>query len=408
MRKVLATIVAWGVLAAVGGLAGASTAAVRPALGVDKKTITVGIPYVDLAAIRAQVDIDVGDFVAMYNAVIDDLNKTGINGRKLVPIFAPINPTSAAGTQEACVKLTEDEQVFAAIGFFLGDAPLCYLEQHQTPVVGGTITAALLERAQAPWFTLDAGDDVVGQVVDGLAQDGAFKKGKVGVVAAASDQSVLDDVVLPALKRHDVKVTTAIITAPINDTVATDQEASTIMSRFETDNIKTILAVGRSTVPVADALARTDYRPRLLASHAATLAAYVETEGHDVTVLRRALTGNVVSDFDEPALQKCFGVIEKATGYEIVESPPEGEPDYDQGAQIVCRTVGLFSAIADAAGKKLTVASFERAGMKGSLDVPGSGLIEYNPATHTYIQPVFLQRYDTDSNTLVEDDKPVS
>lgn len=97
----------------------------------------------------------------------------------------------------------------------------------------------------------------------------------------------------------------------------------------------------------------------------------------------------MIAGFDDPELQACFKLITKATGYEMVENPAVDEPDYAQGAEIVCRTVALFTAIAKAAGKNLTVKSFRRAGEKGGFDIAGSGVVTYDAATHTYRQPVF-------------------
>ena len=96
------------------------------------------VRHLDRGALgRAQVNLDIGNFPRMYTAIFDDLNaRGGINGRKVVPVFAPINPLGTSPAQEACVKPVEDEKVFAVTGFFLGDAPLCYVEQYQTPVVG--------------------------------------------------------------------------------------------------------------------------------------------------------------------------------------------------------------------------------------------------------------------------------
>ena len=48
--------------------------------------------------------------------------------------------------------LTEDLQVFVVVGFVLDDTPLCYVDLHDTPVIGGVITQERLDRASAPWF----------------------------------------------------------------------------------------------------------------------------------------------------------------------------------------------------------------------------------------------------------------
>jgi ABC-type branched-subunit amino acid transport system substrate-binding protein len=343
-------------------------------------------------------------------AVINALNaKGGINGRKIVPVFAPVNPIGTDPAQAACVKLTEDEKVFAAVGFFLNDGPLCYLEQHDTPVVGGTITSEYLARAKAPWYTLEAGDQATGLVVDALAQEGVFKKGKVGVITHSQEQPLLDNVVKPALDRNKVKVTSAIIDAPASDTVAAQAQADTIIQRFKSDGIKTILAVGNSIVATGRGVAKTpDFRPRLVSTLQNTMAAYVNDKSNDLSVMKNAITGNAAEDFNNPELQKCYDIVEKATGATIIETPPPGTTSHVTSASSACRYIGLFAALATAAGKNLTTATFGKAAQKaGSLDVPGYGSIPYDAKTHTFGIPVFLYRFDPSTNTLVKDPEPV-
>jgi hypothetical protein len=66
----------------------------------------------------------------------------------------------------------------------------------------------------------------------------------------------------------------------------------------------------------------------------------------------------------------------------------------------------LFSAIARAAGKNLTVESFGTAPEKGPLQVPGSGTITYDTKTKSFVQPVYIWRYDPKTQTVVPDKKP--
>ena len=163
MRRVLAaTVVSVMSVMSVMGLGVASLAASTPtaAPGVSKDEIKVGITYLDLAAVRAAgvANVDHGDYEKTYNAVIDDLNKNGgVNGRKIVPVFAKIDPLGTAPAEEACVKLTEDDHVFAVIGFFISDAPDVLRRAARHSGAGRQITAEYLARAKAPWFTLDAG-----------------------------------------------------------------------------------------------------------------------------------------------------------------------------------------------------------------------------------------------------------
>jgi hypothetical protein len=92
--------------------------------------------------------------------IFDDINaKGGINGRKLEPDFVPINPMGTAAADAACTKLTQDDPVFVAVGFFLNDAVLCYVDTNQTAVVGGSMTPERLTKAKAPWYTTGLSQD---------------------------------------------------------------------------------------------------------------------------------------------------------------------------------------------------------------------------------------------------------
>src|SRR4051794_22735584 len=256
MRKLSALFV---VLVTALGMAGVAWAATP---GVTKDEIKLGVSYVDLDAICDVTDISHGDYKTTYNAVIDELNRQGgVNGRKIVPVFAPINPIGTAPAQEACVKLTEDEKVFATVGFFYFDAPLCYVAQHDTPILGGTMNPTYLKQAKAPWMTLDSGPEVTPRAVDALVKSGDLK-GKIGVVAAATEEkNLLDPAVLPALKRNGIKNTVAIIDAPLNDPVAATQQAGTIAEKFKSDRIKTVLLVGATPSAFSNALKNTTTGP---------------------------------------------------------------------------------------------------------------------------------------------------
>ncbi len=402
MRRSLATVVAVVVL--VGGLTvGASTASTpRAANGVSKDEIKIGITYPDLDAIRSVTNTNHGDYEKSYRVVIDDLNKQGgINGRKIVPVFAAINPLGTAPAQEACLKLTEDEKVFAAMSFFNADAPLCFVDSHDTPLLGGQTTSTNLAQAKAPWATLESGAELGPRQIDALVKAGALK-GKLGIVAIADEeQSQLKDVVLPALKQHKLSGTTAIIDAPSSDPLANVQQATTIMERFKSDGVKTVLLVGGAVTAVVNALSKSDYRPKLAATNARNLASTASNPATDPAVVKTAIAADAGFIFSNPALKKCFALIEKATGNKIIENVPQGEPQYRVSAQTACEYMSLFTTLAKAAGKNLTVDSFGKAIDKTkTVDVTGLGTMTYDPKTHTYSLPMFIYRYDPDLKRL--------
>ncbi len=403
MRRSLAALAAVvGLVTGAGGaVAAASTRAAAD--GVTSKEIKIGITYPDLDAIRSVTNTNHGDYEAAYNAVIDDLNKKGgIDGRKVVPVFAKINPLGTAPAQEACIKLTEDEKVFAAMSFFNADAPLCFVSSHDTPLLGGQTTPDYLKQTKAPWATLESGAELGPRQVAALASAGVLK-GKLGIVANANEeQSQLKDVVLPALKAQRIKSTTAIIDAPPDDTVANVQQAGTIMERFKVDGVKTVLLVGGSVNAVANALSKTDYRPRLAATNARNLASAASNPATDPSVLKTAVAADSGFIFDSPAMKQCFRVVEKATGHKIVIDVPQGEPQYRVSAQTACEYISLFSTLAKAAGKNLTVDSFGKAIDKTkTVEVTGLGTMTYDPKTHTYSLPMFTYNYDPTLKRLV-------
>jgi ABC-type branched-subunit amino acid transport system substrate-binding protein len=401
MRKVLAPLVVLGFVLGAVSVAGAA------APGVSKDDIKLGVTYVDLEAIRDVTDISHGDYEGSYHAVIDQLNKKGgVNGRKVVPVFAKVNPIGTAPAQEACLKLTEDEKVFAAVGFFYFDAPACYVTQHETPILGGTMSPDLLKKAKAPWMTLDSGPEVSTRVMDTLARGGALK-GKLGVVALATEEkNLLDAQVLPGLKRNGIKGTVAIIDAPLNDVVAGTQQATTIAERFKSDGIKTVLLVGGTPSAFTNGLKNTDYRPKLVGTNYSTFQGAAINKATDPAFYKDAVTADIGIDFNEPSLQKCYKTVEKVTGDTIVQYPETGKPDFQASAANACRYVSLFSQLATAAGKDLTVAGFGKAAAKlGSVTIPGSGTIKYDPKTHTWLQPMYTYKYDTARQQLVIDQK---
>ena len=91
-------------------------------------------------------------------------------------------------------------------------------------------------------------------------------------------------------------------------------------------------------------------------------------------------------------MKQCFKVIEKATGHKIVIDVPQGEPQYRVSAQTACEYISLFSTLAKAAGKNLTVDSFGKAIEKTkTVDVTGSGHDDLRPEdAHLLVADVHL------------------
>jgi hypothetical protein len=108
MRKSFASFVAGSlILSAIVVLGGASSVPAGsspPSQGVTATTIRVGIPYVDLSAVRQfGITLDQGNYPDAYNALISNINAHGgINGRRLASIIRPASGDAASTLKCDC------------------------------------------------------------------------------------------------------------------------------------------------------------------------------------------------------------------------------------------------------------------------------------------------------------------
>ena len=385
--------------------------------GVSDDTITLGVTYVDLEWLGDIVDIDHGDYEAAYQAVADDINASGgINGRQLELEFAPVTPIGTNSSDAACTHLTEDIEVFAVVGFMIDDAPLCYVDLHDTPAIGGLITQERLDRAIAPWFSNVAGaESVASRLVGAFDDDGAFEGATVGVVSLAADQSVMEDVTIPTLEDRGVDVADqAVIDVPDNDQTAALAQVGVIAERFQSAAIDTVVTVANAALTTAQGLEGTGFRPRLLATGFESLAAYAAAEGgFDETVVEDALTGGYATSqaqYADPLMQDCTAIVEEATG-QTLPDPAEAEPGDPEPYVSVfaaCMQLNLFRQIAEAAGDDLSNGTFGQAGYTlGEIELPGAGgPATYGPDSLDGNMPIYLLRFDEAESRLVSDTEP--
>ena len=68
-------------------------------------SITIGIPYIDLATVDRLygLHLNQGSYPDAYNALIQDLNAhNGIDGRKVIADYAPVNPAVPTSGATSC------------------------------------------------------------------------------------------------------------------------------------------------------------------------------------------------------------------------------------------------------------------------------------------------------------------
>jgi len=355
----------------------ASVAAVAP--GVTADSIKIGVVYPDLAAVKQYTKTDHGDYEATYNALIKKINDGGgINGRTIVPVFGAINVASPAAAQETCVKLTQDEKVFAVVGSFNANEPLCYAQTNKTAVIGGPLTMKNYAQAQAPWFSDARGGDEVTDAMALFDRAGALAGKKVAVVGVVNEEAFVKETVIPALQKLGAApVEVGIVDANFRDAVATAQQMGVFIQKFRAAGADTVVLAGGTGGEFPKQLEKTSYRPRLLFTSTSTVGTYInDSAKHDYGTMKDALAVALNTQWSEPALQECVATVEAtipALKGKLVDplTLAPGSPQPQVSLDAACRTLGLFTAIAKKAGEDLDYRTFQDAGLSlGSYQSP--------------------------------------
>jgi Periplasmic binding protein len=397
--------------------AGATSTATGPSPGVTDDSIKVGITYVDTQALQdVGLNYDLGDFEGAYNALIDQINADGgINGRQLEAVYAPINPNSPEPAEAACVELTEDEDVFLIMGFFLTDAVLCPVSTHATAVIGGEQTPERTSQAEAPWISETPDGDIAANVIRAFADRGDLD-GTVGVYVNQRDQAVLDDQVTPTLEEVGIEpAEVAVNDAPAEDQPALQANIQTIAERFQAAGVDTVLLPGLSAQDWPATMASDDsYRPQLLFLDDTAINAFANNAATtDTSVLEGALAGGDYGPdqerFDEAGMQECVQTITDA-GVEVPAPDEAGADPSNQPYQasfFACPEMALFQAWVEAAGEDLNYGTLQAA-LDAGLEVAMPG----DPEPRTYGPPpdadgnpaAFIFAWDEDAHEIVLDE----
>ncbi len=398
------------------GVAPASAAS-SSTQGVTAATIRVGIPYVDVAAVKAVgVDIDWGSVPDAFDAVIKDINAHGgINGRKIVPYIVAVNPTGTAPAATACTQLTQDDDVFVAISPLMAT---CYL-QDNVPVVGAVLPSGN-GSGVAQDFTPTPPDNAYDPLeLSVFKNQGLFKDKKVAVFGGnPSDQHEAQLVQSALAKLHVPVVTTAIDSAPQGDLPASDSQVQAIAQKFQSDGVNEVVAVGDGSATWAQGLSdiQSTYNPPWVATNESDFSGDVGADYNPI-YLKNVVTSSPLTPpaaiWSSAGTQKCVALDRKDYPSNRINAYsatlPESEITF-MGIELACTDMALFTDIAKAAGKNLTVGSFVKAGygLRNVL-LPGTNApISFAPNRPYTLGPVYMVHYDAGTKALVFASKPAN
>jgi hypothetical protein len=391
------------------GSAGAAEVAFQPTpvsaaststRGVTATSINVVFPVVALNSLAGKLgfaeDYEYGEQTKAINLFVNQINQAGgINGRKINPMIESYDPENEAGMQALCKQWTEGSPaVFAVIdgiGAWSGDDELCITQQGHTPMIAQWTTITDWTQLGSPYLWWTGPDDAA--VLAATVQWGHSAKllgggVKVGVVAGdrASDQTALNQYLLPDLRKIGVTPQVVTVAAGIDETASTNSDVQLAVERFKAAGITSVIPLvpENALFPYFGAETSQKYFPKLLLSDYEQ--SIVLSLGLIPAPYEQALNGQegvtteTLGGFDDnrpesqggydPGVRTCFTTWHKA----YPKVPPTLESYFieEQGPIAGwCGAIALFDKAATDAGKSLTRRSFVTA-MSKITDFPGS------------------------------------
>jgi branched-chain amino acid transport system substrate-binding protein len=363
--------------------------------GVTKDEIKIGIPLVDFDAIKDFVDYDFGDTEAISKVFVDDINKNGgINGRKIVPVYKkyPPIPGMKPDPLTLCTAFTEDDKVFAVVGVFIdftGQGQECVSKQHNTVHIGHEIDQPFIDAVPGGlMLTPDrTKEHVATSLISLMSSTGKLKGKTVAVVGDKNNESRVNDVIMPALKKAKVKTgSPAILNITGTDTTAAQAQVDSFVEKWKTEGVNMVFLAGNlvSAKQFAESIKKGLPKAMLVTDTDTSLdqAKGEQDSGVKPNPYEGMISGMGVTQSQRwakknPSLQHCVDVYEKATGT-TVPGPDERKTtaagkslNTDQAVTDACGDLTMFKSIAEKVGPNLTTKNWQKTvDSIGSIELP--------------------------------------
>jgi hypothetical protein len=233
-------------------------------------TMKIGIEYPggDQSGLASAFGVNIltggADWKTFVQPVVDEINRQGgIAGRKVEAVYHATDASRgsfAAQAQSVCSHFTEDEHVFAAIGFVLDPSEISCFRSHGTPFVGQAVTLAddQTYAANRGWYYQPSqvrAERLVPGLLEGLAEQGFFGSGtKIGLLRLDDAVSArFEDRLRSALAaRHATVVADAVLSSPpsASDAGSLFSQAANAILRFRDAGVTHVLPVpSASAIP---------------------------------------------------------------------------------------------------------------------------------------------------------------
>ncbi len=341
--------------------------------GVTADTITIGVTYLDIDQL---VELGFspatwGDQEQVIQALVDDINvRGGINGRQVEVIMDKYNPIGATEAEAACLRLTEDNEVFAILFGFLGPAEVantCIVGTQETILVGGTITPERLADARAPWVNERVTREVsTGALFTLLEAEGMLEGRSIAVVADSSAAAQLEEVAGLLRARGIEPVLEIATSSQVADLIAQNQEWAALSERIRAAGTNTLLLVGNASAGIENASLNgleVDIWATDASGLGSNIGSNVNPESARGVITVGSMTGSQIYETD-PRFKECLDAFNANHPDIEIKHPDtleEGEPLWFTALSGHCRFFQIFELLATAAGPILTHETFAEA-----------------------------------------------
>ncbi|HEX3796386.1 MAG TPA: ABC transporter substrate-binding protein [Acidimicrobiales bacterium] len=386
---VVIVIVTWLVLAP-SGMAGASTpvsAASTSSRGVSTKSITVVFPVISLTSLQGKFglaeDREFGQQKYAINLFVNQINKAGgIHGRMIHPMIVSYDPTDEANMRSLCKQWTEGSPaVFAVIdgiGSWIGDNQLCITQEGHTPMIAQWTTVTNWTQLGSPylwWTGADQAPVLQATVSWGLSSGRLGHGKKVGIVVSdqSSDQSALNQYLLPDLKKAGITPQVYTVAANTNETASTSSDATLAVERLKAAGVASVIPMlpENALFPYLAAENSQSYFPHLLLSDYQSSIelgiGLIPTPYEKALDGQEGVTTETLGGFDDarpesqggydPGVRSCYATWHKAHPKEIAGTTSHFIEEQGPIAGW-CDAIRLFAQAATNAGSHLTRRSF--------------------------------------------------